>query len=396
MGGVFVAAVSTGGAAANAQEVSAESEGASSAGIDAATTEIQEQVPQQASQLLDGVLSSTPDLPRVDSAAFIDDARSQLAAVGVQVPDVGEALTDSIDQAVVDAVPVLKTPEKPVTEVPAVELPAPAPEAERAVASDPNYRWRDDLVSRALAGKPAADHVLHRVPGSQFDAPRIPDESNFAASRGNSLYGPGTPLYVGEDTMCTLAVAGTDSAGRKVGITAGHCGEPGEPVYSADSWQVGPSGTVVETNGYYDYALIELGSNAELTRSYNGVTVDELGGGVRQGETVCKQGVATGFDCAVTWVSNPEVQITQLCAMNGDSGAPVFAGTRLVGFVSGGAIPIPGAQFLSCRTPLQGPIHAPTTSIDISAVLADLDARGGVGAGFTLPAARPVDDNSGR
>lgn len=390
-----MAAVSLGGGAANAQEVSAEDAGAPSADTDTtatapATVAIQEQVPHEVSQLLTGVLSSAPELPQVDSAAFIDDARAELAAVGVQVPRVDKTLTHSIDRAVVDAVPVLKTPEKEP------DLPAPATEEERVAVSDPNYRWRDDVAAKVLAGKPAAEHVLHRVPGSQFDAPRIPDESNFAASRGNSLYGPGTPLYIGEETMCTLAVAGTDAEGRNVGITAGHCGEVGEDVFSADSWQVGPSGTVMATNGYYDYAVIEFGSNAELTRSYNGVTVDEVGGGVRQGETVCKQGVATGFDCATTWASNPEVHVTQLCAMNGDSGAPVLVGDRLVGFVSGGSIPVPGAQFLSCRTPLQGPVHAPTTSIDMGAVLADLDTRGGLGAGFTLPEARRVDDNSGR
>ncbi len=41
-------------------------------------------------------------------------------------------------------------------------------------------------------------------------------------TRGKSLYGPGTPLYVNQDTMCTLTAAGTDAAGRKVGLTAGH------------------------------------------------------------------------------------------------------------------------------------------------------------------------------
>lgn len=340
----------------------------------------------------------------VDSAAFINEARTGLAEFGISTPGVGASVTDSVDRAIVNAVPGTTLAPEPAAEPveePAVapapaEVPPPAPESERAQVSDPNYRWRNDTSSKVLAAKPQADYVLHRVPGSQFDAPRIPDESNFAASRGNSLYGPGTPIYVGDDTMCTLAVAGTDAEGRKVGITAGHCGEVGDEVSSADSWQVGPSGTVAATNGYYDYALVEFGSNAELTRSYNGVNVDELGGGVAQGDTVCKHGVATGSDCAVTWTANEEVHVSQLCAMNGDSGAPVLRDGRLVGFVSGGSIPLPGAQHLSCRTPLQGPLHAPTTSIDMDAVLGDLERRGGLGAGFTLPEARPVDDNSGR
>jgi V8-like Glu-specific endopeptidase len=91
--------------------------------------------------------------------------------------------------------------------------------------------------------------------------------------------------------------------------------------------------------------------------------------------------VATGHTCGNVWAADDQVQISQLCAMVGDSGAPVLAGDRLVGMVSGGVLP---DQRLSCQTPLQGQLFMPTASQTIDSVLADVDARGGVGAGFRL------------
>ena len=247
---------------------------------------------------------------------------------------------------------------------------------------DPNYVWRSDAASKLLAGKPWTDYVLHRVPGSFHDAPRIPEASNQALTRGNSLYGPSTPIYVkrtnGTESMCTVAVAGHDDKGHKYALTAGHCGEVGDAVTSADSWQVGPSGTIVEVNRDLDYALIELGSNAEVTRSYNGVHINHLGSKpIKPGNVVCKQGVASGRTCGVTLHDWESMNISQTCAMQGDSGAPVVVGDRLVGILNGGVLPSPFD--VSCHSPLQGVIHAPTGAVRMDAVLSTLDN------GFHLP-----------
>ena len=247
--------------------------------------------------------------------------------------------------------------------------------------TDPNYVWKNDAFSKAAAAKPFDDYVLHRVPGSYFDAPRVPEESNAALTRGKSLYGPGTPLYVRQDTMCTLTAAGTDAAGRKVGITAGHCGNVGDPVSSADSWQVGPTGTIASRNDYLDYSVIEFGSKAEVTRNYNGVHATEVGGNVKPGAVTCKTGVATGTTCGMTYQQAKEIQINQVCAMEGDSGAPVMYKGRIIGAISRGLIP----GLPDCRTPLQGALHDPTVAMSMDAILADMNRRGGVGAGFTLP-----------
>ncbi|HHU68566.1 MAG TPA: serine protease [Corynebacterium sp.] len=343
----------------------------------------------------------------VASADVVDGVRAQLAALGVEVPGVDKAVTDAIDHAIVTHVPNtrLREEEAPAeTDTPAEMTGAPEGTAgitglsslpgERAAYSDgealvpeeqagldQNYRWVNDPVSKVMAGKPFADWILHRVPVSWFDAPRIPEESMVVQEQGVSLYGPGTPIVVGKSKMCTIGVVGTDAEGRKVGITAGHCGDPGEKVWSADSWQVGASGTVVASNKLHDYSVVELGSNTQISRTYNNVTVNSLGGPARPGDILCKQGVATGHTCGNVWTSDAEVQISQLCAMVGDSGAPVMAGDRMVGIVSGGVL---SDQRFSCRTPLQGQLFMPTVSTSIDSVLKDMEARGGVGAGFRL------------
>lgn len=362
-----------------------------------------------------------PTIPELDSAGIVDQVRADLASVGIETKPVDAELTDAIDtavngaaaQAAQDASAAAASAQNfPVARevVDQAQLPvfpdAPAYTGADAITgdpltnpepigllqeatqpefvpkgTDPNYVWKNDSFSKLAAGKPQADYVLHRVPGSFYDAPQIPEESNTAMTEGKSLYGPGTPLYISEDTMCTLTAAGTDAQGRKVGITAGHCGNVGDPVSSADSWQVGPTGTLVTKNTYLDYSVIEFGSKAEVTRSYNGVTAYGVGGAAQPGEVACKRGVATGTTCGMTFQHGKEISVNQVCAMVGDSGAPVFRGGRIVGSVSRGLFP----GLPSCRTPWQGALHNPTVVSNTDAIVADLNRRGEVGSGFTLP-----------
>ncbi|WP_165242968.1 S1 family peptidase [Corynebacterium lizhenjunii] len=364
--------------------------------------------------------------PVIDSAGFLNGVRADLAKLGVATAPVDQAVTEGIDQALgaaahrvaqatgIIAEPITPAqPAAPANSVTPANSPTPAaaqadyqsapgqqghpgqpltnPEPlglaqlERATqpdfkpqVADPNYVFKNDLFSKIAAGKPMADFVLHRVPGSYFDAPRIPEESNQALGRGNSLYGPGTPIYVGQNSMCTLTAAGYDNAGNKVGLTAGHCAEPGEQVLSADSWQVGPTGTVVDKNAYLDYAVIQFNDKAEISNSYNGVTAHAVGGTARPGDVACKHGVATGTTCGMVYTQGSEKQFNQVCAMMGDSGAPLMKNGAVIGAISGGVGPI------SCRTPWQGALHVPSTATTMDSIVADLNRRGGVGAGFRL------------
>ncbi|MCQ9353108.1 S1 family peptidase [Corynebacterium sp. 153RC1] len=323
----------------------------------------------------------------------INEWNKQLQPFGVQLPAVDPALAQAIDQSLSDAhreaerlgtqweQQAAAVQEQVAAAVPVVAPAVPvAPTAGYAVGdpAGPNYMWRNDPVSSIMALTPGP--VLHRAPGSWFNAPDVPEASKAAEAQGKSLYGPGTPIFVAEKSMCTVTATGTDAQGRKLAITAGHCGSVGDTVISADSWKLGPSGTVVAQGTNLDYAVIELGSNAQLTSTYNGVTVTDHGAQA-QGEILCKQGVATGFTCGVVWANQSAMALSQICAMRGDSGAPILNGNKVVGLVNGGMFP---DQNLACATPLQGPLFMPTQSTDFNKVVKDLNARGGVGAGFQL------------
>lgn len=338
------------------------------------------------------VAAEEPDAP--DTAAFVDEVRAQLEWAGVSTEPVDPSVTEAADRALASVLPgegeevaeslrdlelgdIQNYPYSPSGQGSSTDqhlLPVES-------AEDLNYVWRNDPQSKILAGKPFTDRVLHRVSGSWFDAPQIPAESRTAQDGGKSLFGPGTPIFLGNSMMCTLGVTGTDTHGNQVGLTAGHCGRPGDFVFSADSWEVGAAGMVVASNPAHDYAVIQFGEKAELTNTYNGVTVTDLGGPVSVGQQLCKQGVATGHTCGTTWQSEPNLQVSQVCASVGDSGGPMMTGTRMVGMVSGGSLP---DQNLSCRSPLQGSLFMPTVSTNMDAVLADLEARGGPGAGLRL------------
>ncbi|MBZ8176928.1 serine protease [Corynebacterium sp. 3HC-13] len=335
-----------------------------------------------------GVAGLLPGLPLHQASASELDSLSAQAQKTLSTPAVQQAVSAAIPQEFRPLIPDL-VPELVEAPTPAVTSPAPQPSSAQAPMAQPtnpgpqdrNYHWTNDLLSRVLAGKPLDPLVLHRVNGSYFDAPDIPPESHAAEQQGKSLYGPGTPIYVGNSNLCTLTAAGYDAQGRMIGITAGHCGNQGDSVSSADSWRVGPTGTVVASNPGADYSLIQFHDNAEVTRSYNGLTVNTVGGAPRPGEQVCKTGVATGTTCGITLNTDSDVLLTQVCAMQGDSGAPVWQGDRLVGWVSGGVYP---DYNLACHTPLQGMLFMPTVVHRANSGLADINGRGAAGSGFRL------------
>lgn len=216
----------------------------------------------------------------------------------------------------------------------------------------------------------------HRVPGHYFTSPGIPKAQRAAAP--SVLAGPSMPIYVGNN-ICTLGVVGYDKAGNKVGITAGHCGGPGTPVISMDAERAGQIGTVVR-NGYPDYAVIKFNNKVRLTRGYNNVHLNALGGSTPGSlQQMCKTGVATGVSCGPMLAISGPFLVSHLCGSMGDSGGPIYVGNRLVGIVNGGVANMP-----SCTTPLQGPLHAPTAGAAWNVIAADLNAAGGVGAGFRL------------
>ena len=221
----------------------------------------------------------------------------------------------------------------------------------------------------------------HNRLGGFFPSPEIPARARELEAQGISLIGPGTPVIVGQQ-ICTIGAAGYDSAGRKVAITAGHCGVPGAPVVSMDSARAGLAGHMVRLDGGDpSFGLIELGPNTQVTRSYGAVTINHLGGTVPRNTGVCKNGVATGWTCGKVLETFPTETFVHLCANHGDSGGPVVSGDRLISIIDRGTV----GTLLPCIHPLQGAVHTPVMSENIDAIVANLNSTPGVGQGFRLP-----------
>ncbi|MFI5779065.1 serine protease [Nocardia sp. NPDC051570] len=185
------------------------------------------------------------------------------------------------------------------------------------------------------------------------------------------IIGGGSGIVIANTTECTLTTIGHDDAGRLVGLTAGHCGEPGQSVLSETDPNAGVLGRVAASNHDLDYAVIEFDPDRVAPSDRVGsVSITAVGGPARFPATVCKKGRTTGTNCGVVWgdvfASGTETW-TQMCVLPGDSGAPVVAGSTLVGMVN-------AYLGVGCVGPEVG-----TT---MAAIAADLDATHGVGAGF--------------
>ncbi|MFI9510678.1 S1 family peptidase [Nocardia sp. NPDC052566] len=210
------------------------------------------------------------------------------------------------------------------------------------------------------------------------------------ASAAPAVIGGGSGIYVEQPdpnmvAECTMTAVGYDRDNRLVALTAGHCGEVGARVLAEQSVRSGVLGTIANKNADNDWAVIELdAARVAPSRQIAQSVVAGLGAPPRIGDMVCKNGRTTGFTCGPVWETKPAYFRSQVCADHGDSGAPVLIGDRLVGMVVAGsnfqAGPI-SIELAPCKG--QGDlIHQPELSTTIAMVLADIDRRGGIGAGF--------------
>lgn len=200
------------------------------------------------------------------------------------------------------------------------------------------------------------------------------------------------PLSPGEEVpaeACTLSAIGYDDEQRLVGITAGHCARIGRVVYAESASRIGQIGQIVKVQHDMshpavadaqhpwtedlDFAIIEFDQDrvipsAMLNAGGKTVGISEAGGQPSVGDRVCKAGRTTGLTCGVvTYVQDWE-HAASFCTKEGDSGAPVFLGDRIVGLVTT-SVTVVGSN--ACGT---------ETGSNFDAVL---DAIGpGVGAGF--------------
>lgn len=191
-----------------------------------------------------------------------------------------------------------------------------------------------------------------------------------SAAESPAPIGGGSGILVGGEALCTLTAIGHDSGGRLVGLTAGHCGEPGYSIVSERHMDAGTVGYIHGKSREFDYAVIEFDpAKVVPLNSVGRVTIHSVGAPAAFPDVVCKQGLRTGNTCGVVWgdLLQTNETWTQMCVIEGDSGSPVVRGTTLVGMVN-------AYVGVACLGPELG------TDIDI--IMADLNAHGGVGAGF--------------
>ena len=83
-------------------------------------------------------------------------------------------------------------------------------------------------------------------------------------------------------------------------------------------------------------AIIDLNpAKVVPLRSVRGVTIRTIDTRPIGFPTIaCKQGRTTGNTCGITWFSDGNVHLSQMCVIEGDSGSPVVVGDRLVGMVN--------------------------------------------------------------
>ncbi|WP_231387239.1 S1 family peptidase [Nocardia sp. BMG111209] len=212
-----------------------------------------------------------------------------------------------------------------------------------------------------------------------------------AAADGPAVVGGGSGVFVEQLDdpnsigACTVTAVGFDADNRLVGLTAGHCGEVGARILAEESVHSGVIGVIANKSAGGDWGVIQFDpGRVAPTRQVAQSVINGVGAPPRVGDIACKNGRTTGYTCGLVWESNPVFFRSQVCANHGDSGAPVLLGDRLVGMVIGAADVDAGP--VSVELPMcEGAgdlVHEPEVATTISAVLADINAHGGVGAGF--------------
>ncbi len=183
------------------------------------------------------------------------------------------------------------------------------------------------------------------------------------------VIGGGSGIIIDNQFECTVTTIGHDAAGRLVGLTAGHCGEAGSKVWAEQDRGAGEIGTFAYSNHELDYAVIEFNSKVVPVNRIGNVTIGAVGAPAQFPMIACKEGRTTGNTCGITWgdIFQTDETWTQMCVVEGDSGAPVVIGNTLVAMVN---------AYLAVAC------FGPEVGTNMSAIMADMNNRGRTGAGY--------------
>ncbi|MCC3318195.1 hypothetical protein [Nocardia africana] len=190
------------------------------------------------------------------------------------------------------------------------------------------------------------------------------------AGPGSPVIGGGSGIIIDNQFECTVTTIGHDAGGRLVGLTAGHCGEAGSEVWSEQDRGAGVIGHFVYSNHDLDYAVIQFdpGHVTPVNRIGN-VTITGIGAPAQFPSIVCKEGRTTGNTCGLAFgdIFQTDETWSEMCVVEGDSGAPVVMGSTLVGMVN---------AYLAVAC------FGPEVGTNMTAIVNDMNGRGGAGAGF--------------
>ncbi|WP_109507856.1 carbohydrate-binding protein [Nocardioides speluncae] len=149
----------------------------------------------------------------------------------------------------------------------------------------------------------------------------------------------GNAYYIGSGMRCSVGFAVTGGF-----VTAGHCGQTGQPTSQ-------PSGTVAGSSfpgNDYGWVRVAAGNTPRaLVNRYPGTVPVAGSSEAPVGSSVCRSGSTTGWRCGTIQQKNasvtyPEGTITGLtrtnaCAEPGDSGGSWITGDQAQGVTSGGS-----------------------------------------------------------
>ncbi|MGH3378559.1 MAG: S1 family peptidase [Actinoallomurus sp.] len=181
---------------------------------------------------------------------------------------------------------------------------------------------------------------LNAVTRPYGDAVRL---QRVAGTLGVRLSG-GDPIFSGDASYRCTAGANVTSGGVYYLITAGHCGEVVASWYTLSGDYIGE--TVSSSFPGNDYALVRYDGSVSHDGTVGGQDITSAGDAYI-GESVCMRGVTSGIRCGEVLALNATVNYgdgtvnglieTSICTEPGDSGAPLFDGSTLLGTLSGGS-----------------------------------------------------------
>ncbi|MFI1977469.1 MULTISPECIES: S1 family peptidase [Streptomyces] len=209
--------------------------------------------------------------------------------------------------------------------------------------------WRVDpatstvVVTVDSTVSPAEIAKIKRQAGANAGALRVertPGTFNKLISGGDAIYA--------SSWRCSLGFNVRDSAGNYYFLTAGHCTDGAGTWYSNSSRTTVLGSTTGSSFPTNDYGIVRY-TNSSVTKSgtVGGVDITSAANATvgmsvtRRGSTTgTHSGTVTGLNATVNYGGGDIVYgmiQTNVCAEPGDSGGPLYSGSRAIGLTSGGS-----------------------------------------------------------